>query len=238
MTTELIIRELRNLSEEYNSSQYFSKDPIIFPKYFAEKLFSGEASIQDVEIAGILSAHLAWGRREMIVRDCNRMFDEMDWRPFDYIKRGKYKDDDKSLHRTIKWCEFAKVCRNLNKFYANNTSLETLGAEEIRNTIFEQPHNPKAANKKIHMFRRWMIRNDSIVDLGVWTRLKPADLVIPLDVHVHRTALELGITTRKSADIITAMEITDFLKQIFPDDPCKGDFALFAYSAAKNQKNG
>ncbi len=229
---------LRNLSNEYNNQKYFSMDPVIFPKHFAEKLNSGQATLQDVEISGILAAHLAWGRREMIVRDCNRMLDEMEWQPYNYILKEKYKDDNSSLHRTIKWSEFAGICRNLNLFYSINNTLEMLDAGSIRKVIFGQMDSPKAANKKIHMFRRWMVRNDGVVDLGVWKMLNPADLIIPLDVHVHRTALELGITLRKSADITTALEITEFLQRVFPDDPCKGDFALFAYAATKNQKIG
>jgi len=238
MTFDEIKENLIKLSEEYNNTEYFLKDPVIFPKYFAEKLNTGEASLQDVEISGILSAHLAWGRREMIVRDCTRMFEEMMWRPFDYVMNASYRDEEKSLHRTIKWSEFAKVCRNLKMYYENNLSMETLEAEDIRHKIFAQPHSTKAANKKIHMFRRWMVRNDGIVDLGIWKNTDPAHLIIPLDVHVHRTAIELGITQRKSADLVTAMEITAFLRKVFPTDPCKGDFALFAYAASKNQKIG
>ena len=85
------------------------------------------------------------------------------------------------------------------------------------------------------MFRRWMVRDDGIVDLGVWKRTSPSSLIIPLDVHVHRAALEQGITKRKSSDITTAIEITEFLKSVFPDDPCMGDFALFAYGASQKK---
>lgn len=238
MTIKDIEGVIISLAKEYNNPKYFTKDPIIFPRFFAEKYISSQTSLQDVEISGILSANLAWGKREMIVRDCGIMLEEMKWKPYEYIMNGIYKDDDKSLHRTIKWSAFAKICKNLNLFYSSNTTLELLSADEIRHTIFGQGSNPKAANKKIHMFRRWLVRNDGFVDLGVWKNILPSDLVIPLDVHVHRTALEMGITSRKSADIKTAMEITDFLKKIFPNDPCMGDFALFAYSASKNKKIG
>ena len=190
-------------------------------------------TLKDVEIAGIIAAHLAWGRRDMIIRDCKRAFDEMCWQPYNYVMAGKYKDDDASLHRTIKWSEFAQICTNLKEFYSNNSTLESLDADQIRVQIYSQKSNPKAANKKIHMFRRWMVRNDGVVDLGLWKNSTPAQLVIPLDVHVHRSAINLGITSRRGADITTAKEITDFLKTIFPDDPCKGDFALFAYAATK-----
>lgn len=218
---------IRNLALEYNKEEFFTGDPIVFPKHFAEK----SASIQDIEIAGIIAAHLAWGRRDMILRDCRRAFDEMGWQPYTYVMAGKYKDDDASLHRTIKWSEFAAICGRLREFYSKNETLEKLSAQEIRIQIFGQKEDKKAANKKIHMFRRWMVRNDGIVDLGIWRSISPSDLIIPLDVHVHRSALNMGITQRKGADIVTAVEITQFLKEIFPEDPCMGDFALFAYAA-------
>lgn len=188
-------------------------------------------TLKDVEIAGLIAAHLAWGRRDMIVRDCNRAFEEMQWRPLEYVMRGEYRCGQESLHRTIRWSEFAAICGRMKVFYAANESVEPLTPDQIRVQIYGQSSNPKMANKKIHMFRRWMVRNDGIVDLGLWSHTSPADLIIPLDTHVHASALKLGITTRKSADITTALEITEFLKEAFPDDPCKGDFALFAYAA-------
>ena len=188
-------------------------------------------TLKDVEIAGLIAAHLAWGRRDMIVRDCNRAFDEMQWRPLEYVMRGEYRCGQESLHRTIRWSEFAAICGRMRVFYAASGCVEPLSPEQIRVQIYGQAGNPKMANKKIHMFRRWMVRNDGIVDLGLWSHTSPADLIIPLDTHVHASALKLGITTRKSADITTALEITEFLKEAFPDDPCKGDFALFAYAA-------
>ena len=82
------------------------------------------------------------------------------------------------------------------------------------------------------MFLRWMVRDDGIVDLGLWDTniISSKDLILPLDTHVHRMSLELGITSRKSTDIKTAQKITDYFKTIYPDDPCLGDFALFGFS--------
>ena len=223
---------IRKLALEYNKEEFFTGDPIVFPKQFAKQ----QASIQDIEIAGIISAHLAWGRRDMILRDCRRAFDEMGWQPYRYVMAGKYKDDETSLHRTIKWSEFAAICGRLREYYSKNETLENLSAHEIRVQIFGQKEDKKAANKKIHMFRRWMVRNDGIVDLGIWKSISPSELIIPLDVHVHRSALNMGITQRKGADIVTATEITQFLKEIFPYDPCMGDFALFAYAAEAGKR--
>ncbi len=232
-TKEIISR----LAAEYNSEEYFRNDPIAFPKHFAKLWREGKCRLEDVEIAGVIAAHLAWGRRDMIVRDCNRAFDQMGWDPYKYVMEGVYRDDDTSLHRTIKWSEFAAICKRLKEFYSSNNSMEQLTAEQIRTRIYGQKPNPKAANKKIHMLRRWMVRNDGIVDLGIWQNTSPANLVIPLDVHVHRSAVNMGITTRKVADIKTAAEITEYLKGIFPDDPCKADFALFAYAATQRENS-
>lgn len=238
---------IRSLAEQYNKEEYFRGDPVIFPKHFA-RLMHGENGIgglgdnrelsgrkytlQDVEIAAVIAAHLAWGRRDMIVRDCKRAFDEMDWEPYKYVMAGSYRNEDSSLHRTIKWSEFAAICGRLKEYYSTSSSLEPLTPDEIRVRVYGQKSDPKAANKKIHMMRRWMVRNDGIVDLGLWKNTSPATLVIPLDVHVHRSSRNLGITSRNSADITTAMEITRFLSEIFPGDPCMGDFALFAYAAS------
>ena len=79
------------------------------------------------------------------------------------------------------------------------------------------------------MLLRWLVRNDSIVDLGIWTIIEPKDLIIPVDTHVHRQALRLGLTCSKQANMKTAIEITNNIKTIFPLDPTLADFSLFGY---------
>lgn len=228
MDTELK-ETLAGWAEEYNDPKYFQEDPIIFPTRFARSHECGEASLADVEISALLSSHLAWGRRAMIVRDCDRMFEEMSWRPYDYIMNGEYRDEDKSLHRTIKWSEFAAICSRLRDIYSTRNSLEGMSDMEIRCRIFGQKEDRKAPNKKISMMRRWMVRDDGKVDLGLWKNSDKKELIIPLDVHVYAQATALNLTSRRQKDIITATEITDAFKEIWPDDPCKGDFALFGY---------
>ena len=220
-------------AEEYNDRKYFTEDPIIFPRHFAEKHSVGEASLADIEISALLTAHLAWGRRAMIVRDSNRMLDEMCWRPYDYVMNGEYRNDDVSLHRTIKWSEFAAICSRLKTIYSERDSLEGLSDTEIRCRIFGQKEDRKAPNKKISMMRRWLVRDDGKVDLGVWKNSDKSELILPLDVHVYTQASALGLTQRKQKDIVTAREITDAFKEIWPEDPCKGDFALFGYGVTR-----
>ena len=220
-------------AEEYNDPKYFQEDPIIFPTGFARKHEAGEASLADVEISALLSSHLAWGRRAIIVRDCGRMFDEMCWKPYDYVMSGDYRNENASLHRTIKWSEFAAICSRLKRIYEMTGSIEGLSDTQIRTEIFGQKEDRRAPNKKISMMRRWLVRDDGKVDLGVWKKSEKARLILPLDVHVYDQATALGLTCRSQKDLATAVEITNAFKEIWPEDPCKGDFALFGYGVTR-----
>lgn len=231
--TEALIEQLVGWAEKYNDPVWFREDPIAFPRRFTELYRRGEASLQDVETAGIFAAHFAWGRRAMIVRDCTRLFDEMGWKPYDYVMSGSWRSDPVSIHRTVKWSEVAQICARLKDFYEGSPSLESLSVEEVRCRIFGQKPDLRAPNKKINMMRRWFVRDDGKVDLGIWKDSSPAELLIPLDVHVHEEALAIGLTARRQSDVATVREITDAFKEIFPGDPCKGDFALFGYGVSK-----
>ena len=96
------------------------------------------------------------------------------------------------------------------------------------------PKGHSSANKRIHMFLRWMVRRDSPVDLGLWQWADPAGLLIPLDVHVMQEAGELGLippsaaASRKTAELLTVS-----LNLVFPGDPCRGDYALFGLGVDK-----
>ena len=218
-------QQILEWADKYNDPLYFQKDPIAFPREFLRR----EASLQDIEISAVFASHLAWGRREMIVRDCERLFDHMEWKPYDYVMAGDWRSDETSIHRTIKWSDIAAICQRLREWYSWHPSLESLSPEEMRTTIFRCKEDPKAPNKKINMMRRWMVRRDGVVDLGLWRKIKPRNLIIPLDVHVYRQAAGLGLTDRKAKDLRTAVQITDAFREIWPDDPVKGDFALFGY---------
>lgn len=224
---------LREYAAKYNDPIYFREDPIAFPTHFAELYKRGECTLADVEIAAVIAAHLAWGRRAMIVRDCGRALDEMGWKPYDYVMRGEYRCEPCSLHRTVMWSEFADICGALKAFYEEHDSLEHLTQDDFRTRIYCRKSDPHVANKKINMLRRWMVRRDGKVDLGLWLGSDPAVLIIPLDVHVHTVAREMGLTARSSADLRTAQEITSQLAEIFPGDPCLGDFALFGYGVTR-----
>ena len=78
------------------------------------------------------------------------------------------------------------------------------------------------------MFLRWMVRQDKKgVDFGIWKKIKPSQLLMPLDVHVDRVARKLGLLQRKQTDWKAVLELTDALRKFDPKDPVKYDFALF-----------
>ncbi|MDY0904632.1 TIGR02757 family protein [Pedobacter sp. CFBP9032] len=92
----------------------------------------------------------------------------------------------------------------------------------------------KSTCKRLNMFLRWMVRKDNNgVDFGIWNTLQPADLICPCDVHVDRVGRLLGLINRKQTDWLTAVELTQHLKQFDTNDPVKYDFALFGLGVEK-----
>jgi uncharacterized protein (TIGR02757 family) len=109
-------------------------------------------------------------------------------------------------------------------------------AIDVRSVYGDRPGRPgvlaffplpsgASACKRLNLFLRWMVRRDDI-DLGAWSRVSPARLIVPLDVHVIRVARCLGLTPYASPGWRMAASITGALRQIDPADPVKYDFAL------------
>ena len=92
------------------------------------------------------------------------------------------------------------------------------------------PKNAQSSCKRLCMFLRWMVRDGSPVDLGLWSDIiDRRTLIMPMDTHVVQEANRLGLIHSKSTTMAAAIKLTDRLREIFPDDPLKGDFALFGY---------
>jgi uncharacterized protein (TIGR02757 family) len=82
-----------------------------------------------------------------------------------------------------------------------------------------------SACKRMFLYLRWMVRRDE-VDPGPWTRVSSAQLIVPMDVHMHRVSRQLGLTSRRQADLKSALQVTAFFRQLEPADPVKYDFSL------------
>ncbi|MBQ9495403.1 MAG: TIGR02757 family protein [Treponema sp.] len=139
---------------------------------------------------------------------------------------------EKTFGAYVRKTYMSRTARNAKSVDKSDCRENMPHLSEIISCIFRGcravPQSAASANKRIHMFLRWMVRIDSPVDAGLWTWYSPAELIIPLDVHVLRQAIKLKLVPPKSsASAKTAWQLTAVLKQIWPNDPCRGDFALF-----------
>jgi uncharacterized protein (TIGR02757 family) len=235
--------------QEYNQPGFIELDPVCIPHMFSKQ--------QDIEISGLWAAVLAWGQRKTIIRKCRELFELMDWAPHDFMLHHQENDLKAFLgfkHRTFNATDTLYFIEFLSWYYQKNTSLEDAFARYLQpadehvgpalagfhELFFSLPDAPdrtrkhiatparKAACKRLVMFLRWMVRKDGCgVDFGLWNRISPSQLICPCDVHVDRVARRLGLISRKQTDWLTALELTQQLKQFDPADPVKYDFALF-----------
>ncbi|HEY0157190.1 MAG TPA: TIGR02757 family protein [Thermoanaerobaculia bacterium] len=105
---------------------------------------------------------------------------------------------------------------------------EPRGTRGTRSTLLQylltSPEDGSAC-KRMNLYLRWMVRRTA-PDLGLWTFVDPAKLVMPVDTHIHRIATFLGLNERKSADWKAARALTDRLAAFDAADPVRYDFAL------------
>ncbi|MBD5254183.1 MAG: TIGR02757 family protein [Bacteroides sp.] len=247
--TENDLRELLDSeAARINSPAFIADDPVQFPRRFT--------SLPDIEISSLLTSAIAWGNRKMICRDCDRMLALMDNSPYQFMADGEFEllPDDDNIHRTFFNRNLKHFLRGLRAIYACYGTLAEFArhhhiadeeypawklVEEINRQLAVAnggntdsrclPLNIKnTALKRVNMALRWLVRDDGIVDMGVWNDvLKPSQLYIPLDVHVADTASELGLLTRSTPDRKAVTEITGHLRRFRPDDPVIYDYALF-----------
>jgi uncharacterized protein (TIGR02757 family) len=118
-----------------------------------------------------------------------------------------------------------KTALALNHFHHYFFSLEDVPARTKKHIA--APYKGSTC-KRLNMYLRWMVRKDDKgVDFGLWQKLKPADLICPIDLHVARVAKRFGLLHRKQIDWQAAVELTTYLRKLDPTDPAKYDFALF-----------
>lgn len=229
-----------------NLPEFIADDPVQFPRRFDDP--------RDIEIAALLSATIAWGNRKMICRNCDRMLALMDNQPYRYVMDAGYEDlPDMNIHRTFFAKNMRHYLRGLHAIYARHGSLQDFAraagiadyadpawklAEAMNAALTDandgicdsrcMPGNLKStALKRLNMALRWMVRDDGIVDMGIWDVITPAQLFIPLDVHVANVSRSLGLLQRHSNDKKAVFELTDRLRRMRPDDPVYYDYALF-----------
>lgn len=214
---------------------------------------------EDMEIVAFLSAGLAFGRVESVNQSIARVLEVMGPRPAAYVRSFDPKDTafPTWYHRWIRGADLAALIWILRQMIEESGSIERFFAQGLDSTdadigpalerfsaaamamevrspgvchFFSRPSGGSAC-KRLNLFLRWMTRRDAH-DLGIWTKVPPAKLVIPLDTHIVRMGKLLRLTRYRTAGWAMAREITASLRCLNPEDPVKYDFALCHLSMA------
>lgn len=233
---------LEELYSKYNRREYIHPDPLEFLYRYEEPA--------DREIAGLVAASLAYGRVAQILRSVSFVLDRMP-RPARFLrdstKRSLARRFAGFRHRFTTAEELADMLTGAKRVLETHGTLGAFFAKGMRaedetikavlcrfsealrcgtafNSLLPCPEKGSAC-KRLCLYLRWMVRKDD-VDPGGWKGIPTSTLLVPLDTHMHRIALALGLTRRRQADMHTALEVTRAFRRITPDDPAKYDFAL------------
>lgn len=238
---------LEKLYKQYNTIDFIEPDPISIPHSFTNAL--------DIEISGLLASTIAWGNRKAIVKSGRRMMEYLYQEPYRFVTEASDAEISslKSFaHRTFSGEDFVAfiymmrgICNkygSLGDFfqqrYADSQDIRVV-LKEFRDEYLSTPHNNHAdkhissitkgaACKRLCMYLRWMVRQDSNgVDFGIWNRIPTNALYLPLDIHSGNIGRKLGLLNRKQNDWKAVEEITTALRTFDATDPVKYDFALF-----------
>jgi uncharacterized protein (TIGR02757 family) len=247
------LKALLDAAYERHAQPHFSADdPIQLPRAFAQR--------HDAEVIGFLTATIAWGQRKTIITNAWKLARLMDEAPHAFVMNAsptELRRLEGFVHRTFNSTDLLHFVKGLRHVYTTYGGLEDAFLEEgrpgpmdqaihrFKQRFFEPRHQQrtqkhvadpvKGSNaKRINMYLRWMVRpNDRGVDLGLWTRITPADLMVPLDVHTGRVGRELGLLKRTQDDWKAVEELTAALRRFDPKDPVKYDIALFGIGVKK-----
>lgn len=233
------------LYHEYNRRERVLPDPLGF--------LYGYDDLRDREIAGLLASSLAYGRVAQIRSSLSRVFESMGPSPLHFLGRSTHRSLTAAFggftHRFASGRHLVAMMLAIQSVIDRYGSIEgcflsgmtddsdtvlpaltrfagalTAGFASQLGHLIPLPERGSAC-KRLNLFLRWMVRKDD-VDPGGWDRIPASRLIIPLDVHMHRMGIHLGLTRRRQADMRTALEITRSFRRIVPEDPVRYDFTL------------
>lgn len=256
-------KKLIFLAEKYEVSSFCDSDPSQFLRWHSN-LPASLYSTADVEVASFIAAMMAFGSRKQFIPKIQNILQLANQKSTisQWIKNQDYKNNfvplenpknlQQKYYRFYSYNDFYnlfdELCKILNesetlgqyfcqKYQQNkNKHLCDIISESFpKSKIVSKGKN--SANKRINMFLRWMVRDNSPVDLGLWSWFPKSDLILPLDVHVMQESIKLGILPENSkASRKTAIILSEKMNLIFPGDPCKADFALFGVGVDEEEK--
>lgn len=249
MMKEELKHRLMNLADTYETADFLKDDPAQFMHRFSLP--------SDVEIMALISATLAFGQRPKILEKLEYICSLVGSSPTRWIVEKQYEESfplsDKKFYRFYSYADVRHFLYLINRLVSEYGSI----GEYVRKKYLEGKHPldalveafsdcpstkyliPKDTHsccKRVNMFLRWMVRDNSPVDMGLWAWMDKSRLIIPVDTHVMQQALYLHLVDKEGSTLSKAKEITDALKEIWHDDPCKGDFALFGWGVKHDKE--
>ena len=244
MSAKIYEKRLCDLYRTYNRREFVHPDPLEFLYDYND--------LSDREIAGLVASSLAYGGVRQILKGVKSVLDRMG-SPYAFLRHNSRESLIKTF-RSFKYRfttgeELALMLYGIKRVVEEHGSLQACFVKSLQNghetiipalSIFvrelsaafdRKPRSllpsPEAGSacKRLNLYLRWMVRRDE-VDPGGWDDVPTSKLIVPLDTHMHKISLQLGLTNRKQANLKAACEITAAFRTIEPEDPVRYDFAL------------
>ena len=234
---------LRRYAAMYESASFLDGDP----SWFMHQVVGAE----NQEAMAFVASCLSYGSRKQFMPKIHWLLDRAGGNVDKWVRTGGFaedlpEDDPSCYYRLFtvgQMHHFLQAYRQLLHdygtlgAYVQHHATEGLAAVETICRYFAAkdvcgivPQDAQSACKRVCMFLRWMVRSNSPVDLGLWADfIDRRTLIMPLDTHVLSESQRLGLLKCGSATMSAARRLTHKMSEIFPDDPLKGDFALFGY---------
>lgn len=237
---------LKELAKRYEAASFLNGDPSWFMHQVEGK--------KNQETFAFIASCLSYGSRKQFFPKIQYILDCSGGNVHEWVKSGDFErdvpDTEDCYYRLYTYSlmnHFLKAYRelileygSLGEYLCNNYVIDAFDAIEMITSYFASrgievivPKDTKSSCKRICMFLRWMVRDNSPVDLGLWTFIDKRTLIMPMDTHVLQEACSMGFLNSRSASMAAARKLTAKMAEIFPDDPLKGDFALFGYGVDK-----
>ena len=230
--------------QRYHKPAFIGSDPLLFVHNYPDQ--------RDREPVGLIAASLAYGNVKTINASIARVLSRLSASPGDFLLRTP----DPELRKLMagfrhRWTNDVAIANLLIGMRHVTREFGSLGAAfergytpggdillalrrwvvlltqhnmPVKKELLSDPDGGSAC-KRLHLYLRWMVRRDE-VDPGCWSRIDPADLLMPLDTHIQQFARKVRFTRRAAADHRTVIEITRHFRRLCPRDPLRYDFAL------------
>ena len=240
---ETTVQLLRCYANRYETADFIIGDP----SYWMHQVHGEE----NQETTAFLASCISYGSRKQFMPKIQQFLDWADGDVYLWVKEGCFNEhfkagDTKCFYRLynnncmnifLTACQYLIVKYGSIGRYVRSCAHNGFEAVEALCTFFASkgvsvvvPKDTQSACKRVCMFLRWMVRDGSPVDLGLWADcIDRRTLIMPLDTHVVSQSVRLGLLNSSCASMSAARRLTATLATIFPDDPLRGDFALFGY---------